>query len=100
MGEYCEEKENESEPKNNSLQLVVYHPLNVVKANENQNPWCYQPWLVLDLFFILGIFYDMPKHPDKFFPKIDPDWKDSAEDHVLRKRYELILLKHFQNLLG
>jgi len=73
LGEYCEEKENESEPKNNSLQLVVYHPLNVVGANANQNPWCYQPWLVLDVFFVPGIVYDMPKHPDKFFPKFDPN---------------------------
>jgi hypothetical protein len=54
----------------------------MVGDNVNQNPPPYQPWLVPDAVFIPGILHDMPKHPEKFLPKFDPDRKDSAEDHV------------------
>jgi hypothetical protein len=51
-------------------------------ANANQNPLPYHPWLVPDVVIIPRILHDMPKHPEKFFPKFDPDQKDSVEDHV------------------
>jgi hypothetical protein len=54
----------------------------MVDANANPNPLPYQPWFVPDVVILPRILHDMPKHPEKFFPKFDPDRKDSIEDHV------------------
>jgi hypothetical protein len=51
-------------------------------VNANQNPPPYQPWLFVDVVIVPGIQHDMPRHPEKFLPKFDPDKKDSAENHV------------------
>jgi hypothetical protein len=45
-------------------------------------------------FAVPGKLHDMPKHPEKFFPKFDPDKKDSVEDHVKK----FLLAVRLQNI--
>jgi hypothetical protein len=78
--DYEEEEEHKSEPENNPLQIILYQPPNMVGDNVNQNPPPYQPWLVPDAVIVPRILHDMPRHPEKFLPKFDPDRKDSVED--------------------
>jgi hypothetical protein len=35
------------------------------------------------------MLHDMPKHPEKFFPKFDPDREYSPEDHI--KKFTLVV---------
>jgi hypothetical protein len=63
----------------------------MVGANPNQNQPPYQPWLTPDAVVVPGIQHDMPKHPEKFLPKFDPDRKDSAENHI--KKF-LLAIRH------
>jgi hypothetical protein len=62
------------------LQLVLYNPQNM--AGNKQNPPPYEPWLLLDVFAVLGKLHHMPKHPKKFLPKFDSDKKNLVEEHV------------------
>jgi hypothetical protein len=36
-----------------------------------------------------GVVHPLPKHPEKFLPKFDPDKKDSTEDHI--KKFMLVV---------
>jgi hypothetical protein len=51
-------------------------------ARTNTNPQNNQPWLVPDVFFVPGALHDMPKHPEKFLPKFDPDSKYFSSNHI------------------
>jgi hypothetical protein len=79
--EFEEEENSQSESEGEgNLQLVLYNPQ--VMAGNNPNPQPYEPWLLPDVVSIPGVLHDLPKHPEKFLPKFDPEKKDSAEDHV------------------
>jgi hypothetical protein len=41
-----------------------------------------QPWLIPDVIVVLKEVHDMPKHPEIVLPKLDPDRKYSAKDHI------------------
>jgi hypothetical protein len=84
-GQLEENSEEEDNPKSDSegeeqLQSVMYNPQ--IMVGNNQNPPPYETWLVLDIVVIPGQLHDMPKHPEKFLPKFDPNKKYFAEDHV------------------
>jgi hypothetical protein len=48
-------------------------------ANQN-NPA--RPWLDQDVVAVPGAEHPLPKHPEKWLPKFDPDEKQIAEDHI------------------
>jgi hypothetical protein len=48
-------------------------------ANQN-NPA--RPWLDQDVVAVPGAQHPLPKHPEKWLPKFDPDSKQIAEDHI------------------
>jgi hypothetical protein len=48
-------------------------------ANQN-NPA--RPWLDQDVVAVPGAQHPLPKHPEKWIPKFDPDSKQIAEDHI------------------
>jgi hypothetical protein len=48
-------------------------------ANQN-NPA--RPWLDQDAVAVPGAQHPLPKHPEKWLPKFDPDSKQIAEDHI------------------
>jgi hypothetical protein len=50
-------------------------------VGNNPNPQPYEPWLLPEDVFVPGILHDMPKHPEKFLPKLDPERKYSSKDH-------------------
>jgi hypothetical protein len=49
---------------------------------ENQNNPA-RPWLDQDVVVVPGPQHPLPKHPEKWLPKFDPDSKQSAEDHII-----------------
>jgi hypothetical protein len=55
-------------------------------ANQNNHS---RPWLHQDVVSILGPQHPLPKHPEKWLPKFDPDSKQSVEDHI--KKYMLAI---------
>jgi hypothetical protein len=48
---------------------------------ENQNNPA-RPWLDQDVVAVPGAQHPLPKHPEKWLPKFDPDSKQIAEDHI------------------
>jgi hypothetical protein len=83
LGDNSEEGDrSESEFEDNPYKFVVYNPLNMVRENAKKNPPPYQPWLFANAVVVHGVQHDMPKHPEKFLPKFDPDKKDSVENHI------------------
>ena len=48
-------------------------------SNQN-NPS--RPWLDQDVVAVPGPQHPLPKHPEKWLPKFDPDSKQSTEDHI------------------
>jgi hypothetical protein len=48
---------------------------------ENQNNPA-RPWLDQDVVVVPRPQHPLPKHPEKWLPKFDPDSKQSAEDHI------------------
>ena len=40
------------------------------------------PWLAQDAVVVPGDQHPLPKHPEKLFPKFNPELKEPAEDHV------------------
>ena len=42
----------------------------------------YQPWLTIDAIAIPGPTHPLPKKPQKFLPKYDPDDDISPEHHI------------------
>lgn len=59
--------------------------VHVCMVGINANQLTNQPWLVQDVVAIPGVVHPLPKHPDKFLPKFDPDKKDSAKLQPLHK---------------
>jgi hypothetical protein len=47
----------------------------------NQNNLA-RPWLDQDAVAITGPHHPLPKHPEKWLPKFDPDSKQITEDHI------------------
>jgi hypothetical protein len=91
---YEEEENLESEfEEEGHLQLFLYNP-QVMDGNNPKPNQPYEPWLLLDSIFILGVLHDIPKHPEKFLPKFDPKRKESVEDHVKK----LLLSIRIQNI--
>jgi hypothetical protein len=41
-----------------------------------------RPWLDQDAVAVPGAQHPLPKHPEKWLPKFDPDSKQIAEDHI------------------
>jgi hypothetical protein len=41
-----------------------------------------RPWLDQDVVAIPGPQHPLPKHPEKWLPKFDPDSKQIVEDHI------------------
>jgi hypothetical protein len=50
-------------------------------ANQN-NPA--RPWLDQDVVVVPGPQHPLPKHPEKWLTKFDPDSKRTAEDHIMK----------------
>jgi ribonuclease HI len=50
-------------------------------ANQN-NPA--RPWLDQDVVAVPGPQHPLPKHPEKWLTKFDPDSKQTAEDHIMK----------------
>jgi hypothetical protein len=50
-------------------------------ANQN-NPA--RPWLDQDVVAVPGPQHPLPKHPEKWLTKFDPDSKRTAEDHIMK----------------
>jgi ribonuclease HI len=50
-------------------------------ANQN-NPA--RPWLDQDVVAVPGPQHPLPKHPEKWLTKFDPDSKQIAEDHIMK----------------
>jgi hypothetical protein len=48
---------------------------------ENQNNPA-RPWLDQDVVVVPGAQHPLPKHPEKWLPKFDPDSKQIVEDHI------------------
>jgi hypothetical protein len=48
---------------------------------ENQNNLA-RPWLDQDVVVVPGAQHPLPKHPEKWIPKFDPDSKQIVEDHM------------------
>jgi hypothetical protein len=48
---------------------------------ENQNNPA-RPWLDQDAVVVPGAQHPLPKHPEKWLPKFDPDSKQIAKDHI------------------
>jgi hypothetical protein len=48
--------------------------------------------LVSDVVVVPRVVYDILKHPEKLFPKLDPNKKDSLEDHIKKFMLSLILM--------
>jgi hypothetical protein len=62
-------------------------------ANQN-NPA--RPWLDHDVVAVPRAHHPLPKHPEKWLPKFDPDSKKIAEDHI--KKFMLaIRLRNIEN---
>jgi len=40
------------------------------------------PWLSPDAVSVLGDQHDLPKHPDKYIPRFDPNKNEPPEDHL------------------
>ena len=55
---------------------------------ENQNNLA-RPWLDQDVVVVLGPQHPLPKHPEKWLPKFDPDLKKYVEDHI--KKFMLVI---------
>jgi ribonuclease HI len=51
------------------------------QANQN-NPA--RPWLDQDVVAVPGPQHPLPKHPEKWLTKFDPDSKRTAEDHIMK----------------
>jgi hypothetical protein len=71
-GESSDEGSSSSEPS---------QPSTPPTPMENQNNPA-RPWLDQDVVVVPGPQHPLPKHPEKWFPKFDPDSKQSAEDHI------------------
>jgi hypothetical protein len=54
---------------------------NTPMANQN-NPA--RPWLDQDAVAVPGPQHPLPKHPEKWLTKFDPDSKRTAEDHIMK----------------
>jgi hypothetical protein len=51
-----------------------------------------RPWLDQDAVAVPGPQHPLPKHPEKWLPKFDPDSKQIAEDHI--KKFMLAIRLH------
>jgi hypothetical protein len=51
-----------------------------------------RPWLNQDEVAVLGPQHPLPKHPEKWLPKFDPDSKKITEDHI--KKFMLAVRIH------
>jgi hypothetical protein len=71
-GESSDEGSSSSEPS---------QPSTPPTPMENQNNPA-RPWLDQDVVVVPGPQHPLPKHPEKWLPKFDPDSKQSAEDHI------------------
>ena len=60
-----------------------------VNANQPNNPPANQPWIVQDVVAVPRDAHPLPKHPDFFLPKFDPEKKESFEDHI--KKFMLVV---------
>jgi hypothetical protein len=58
---------------------------------ENQNNPA-RPWLDQDVVAVPGAQHPLPKHPEKWLLKFDPDSKQIAEDHI--KKFMLVVRLH------
>jgi hypothetical protein len=56
-----------------------------VNANQQNN----QPWMVPDVIVVPRAIHQLPKHPEKFLPKFEPDKNDFAIDHI--KNFKLTI---------
>jgi hypothetical protein len=64
-----------------SASYEPYWPSTLPTPMENQNNIS-KPWIDQDVVAILGPQQPLPKHPQKWLPKFDPDSKQSVEDHI------------------
>jgi hypothetical protein len=71
-GESSDEGSSSSEPS---------QPSTPPTPMENQNNPA-RPWLDQDVVVVPGPQHPLPKHPEKWLPKFDPDSKQSIEDHI------------------
>jgi hypothetical protein len=71
-GESYDEGSSSSEPS---------QPSTPPKPMENQNNPA-KPWLDQDVVVVPRPQHPLPKHPEKWLPKFDPDSKKSVEDHI------------------
>jgi hypothetical protein len=55
---------------------------------ENQNNLG-KPWLDQDVVAVPRQQHPLPKHPEKWIPKFDPDLKQSTEEHI--KKFMLVV---------
>jgi hypothetical protein len=78
-GESSDEGSSSSEPS---------QPSTPPTPMENQNNPA-RPWLDQDVVVVPGPQHPLPKHPEKWLPKFDPDSKQSAEDHI--KKFMLVV---------
>jgi hypothetical protein len=85
-GESSDEGSSSSEPS---------QPLTPPTPMENQNNPT-RPWLDQDVVVVPGPQHPLPKHPEKWLPKFDPDSKQSAEDHI--KKFMLVVRLRVSNM--
>jgi hypothetical protein len=71
-GESSDEGSSSSEPS---------QPSTPPTPMENQNNPA-RPWLDQDVVVVPGPQHPLPKHPEKWLPKFDPDSKQIVEDHI------------------
>jgi hypothetical protein len=71
-GESSDEGSSSSEPS---------QPSTPPTPMENQNNPA-RPWLDQDVVVVPGPQHPLPKHPEKWLPKFDPDSKKIVEDHI------------------
>ena len=41
-----------------------------------------KPWIFLDAILIIGQLHKLPKNPEKWLPRFNPDDRIPAEDHI------------------
>lgn len=74
--EMFEPKTSESESSNSEEESMVGKN---IEDNPNANQ---KPWLLHDALAIPGRQHHLPKHPEKRFPRFNPDSKESVEYHI------------------
>jgi hypothetical protein len=79
-------REESSDEGSSSSGQSQHSPPPTPMANQN-NPS--RPWLDQDVVAVPGPQHLLPKHPEKWLPKFDPDSKQSTEDHI--KKFMLVV---------